>query len=246
MRPELTPLPAELLGPKRDGASELPAREEGPLVAREIGAEAAAVRAAAAREAEVALGLDVAVLAPPASIDGRLVGTGRRPALAADGVCGFAEAVEAEPIGLVVVRTALELDAGVALELGVPAGLADGLTGERTGLTGEPMRVAAADALAAVGGLDADADEEAALATLVELVRLTAAGGAEGAKLARDVAALAGVGATLLRGLRRPAEVAERVAVAAGRVVREAGVGGGRMGSSSTLCISSSGDRTWT
>jgi len=124
------------------------------------------------------------------------------------------------------------------------------LIGERTpvtDLTGEPIRVAAAlDELAAVGGLDADADEEAALATLVELVRLTADGGAEGAKLARVVAALAGVGTTLLRGLRRPADVVEGVAVAAGRVVRAAGVGGGRMGSSSTLCISSSGDRTWT
>lgn len=92
MRPELTALPAELLGPRRDGASELPERDVGPdaLPAREMGAEAAALRAAAARDADATLGLDVAARAPPASIEGRLVGTGRRPALTAEGVCGCA------------------------------------------------------------------------------------------------------------------------------------------------------------
>lgn len=280
MRPELTALPAELLGPRRKGASELPDREAGPvtLPAREMGAEAAAVRAAADRDADVTLGLDIAVRAPPASIEGRLVGTGRRPALAADGVCGLAEADAAvDARGRVAVRATVEDTAGV-LVLGVTPGLTvcaaatgvlgdpvrlarklaaaerveaddtdvrpviDGLTGDRTpvaGFTGEAVR---AKMLAAVGGLEPDA-EEVALATLAVLVRRTADGGAEGARLVRGTGALAGVAATLLRGLSRAAAVADSVAATPGRVVLGAGVARGA-GSSSTLCISSSGDRT--
>lgn len=233
---------------------------------REIGAEAAA-----ARDAEATLGLDVAVRAPPASIEGRLAGTGRRPALAADGVCGFADE-EVAARGRGAVRAALDPTAGV-LVLGVTPGLTvrvvaagvlgepvrlarelaaaeraeaeetdvrpvtDGLTGERTpvaGLTGEAV---GADILAAVGGRDTDA-EEVALATLAVLVRRTVDGRAEGARLVRGTGALAGVAATLLRGLSRAAAEADGVDVAAGAC--RAG------GSSSTLCISSSGDRRWT
>lgn len=123
--------------------------------------------------------------------------------------------------------------------------VAVGLTGERTpvdGLMGEEVRDVM---LADVGGLDADA-EEILLLTLVALVRLVAEGGAAGARLLLVAGARDGVGATLLRGLRRAAAAAEGVSVAAGRVTVEEGVGGGGMDSSSTLCISSSGDKTWT
>ncbi len=105
--------------------------------------------------------------------------------------------------------------------------IADGLTGDRTpvdALTGEPMRAAAADMLAEVGGLEAEADE-AVLATLVLLVRRTADGGADGAKLARGAGVRAGVAATLLRGLNLAAAVAEGPDAAAGRVARATGVG---------------------
>lgn len=151
------------------------------------------------------------------------------------GVLGDIVRVASEPAA--AERT--ELDEGGAR----PDMDVDDLTGDRTaraGLTGEAVR---ADILAAVEGLDADA-EEAALVTLLVLVRLMEDGGAEGAKLVLDAAALAGVAATLLRGLKRPAAVAEGLAVAAlGRGARAEGVGG-KTGSSSTLCISSSGERT--
>lgn len=261
-------------------------REAAPteLAAREMGAEAAAVRAAATRDADVTLGLDVAVREPAATMDGRLVGTGRRPALAAAGVCALADTV-AEGVGRVAVLVAPVPTAGVLAPgveaaavvadvlraradatgvLGEPFLLArelaaadravldaaetrpaaDALTGERTpavGLTGEEVRDVM---LADVGGLDADA-EERLLPTLAELVLLAAEGGAVGARLVLGAAVLAGVDDAPLRGLRRAAAAADGVAVAAGRDALAAGVGGG-MGSSSTLCISSSGDRTWT
>lgn len=253
------------------------------LAAREMGADAASVRAAATRDAEVTPGLDVAVREAPATMDGRLVGTGRRPALAAAGVCALAAAV-AEGVGLVtvlitpvpaagvlapgvaaavVVAAVLRTRASATGVLGEPVLLArelaaddravldaaetrpaaDALTGERApaaGLMGEEVREVM---LADVGGLDADVEDR--------LLPTPAEGGAAGARLVLGAVAagvLAGVDATPLRGLRRPAAaVAEGVAaVAAGReAALAAGVGGG-MGSSSTLCISCSGDRTWT
>ncbi len=260
------------------------------LAVREIGAEAVAERAAAIRAADVTLGLEVAVRAPADSIDGRLVGTGRRPALAAEGVCGLAAAEEVDAAGVLAVAVvrvspAAVLAAGVAADealmegltvraaaagvLGEPVRLASalvvvertevdetderpdresipaGLTGERMPvvlLTGEPRRAAAP---AAVGGLDDDADEDA-LAVLTALVLRTAeAGVAPGARLERDAAGLAGVAAGFLRGLRRAAAAADGVAAADGRVARGAGAGLAT-GSSSTLCISSSGERTCT
>lgn len=289
MRPELTALPAELLGPRREGPSELPARDTMliELAAREMGADAAAARAAPTRDVEATLGLEAAVREAPLIMDGRLAGTGRSPALAAAGVCGLAEAETADGTALCAVLVMPEPAVGVlALDRAAEAGVlavrsvravatgvlgeavlfaselaaaadrimldaaeirpvAVGLTGERTpvdGLMGEEVRDVM---LADVGGLDADA-EEILLLTLVALVRLVAEGGAAGARLLLVAGARDGVGATLLRGLRRAAAAAEGVSVAAGRVTVEEGVGGGGMDSSSTLCISSSGDKTWT
>lgn len=152
-----------------------------------------------------------------------------------------AAGVLGEPVRLVSELVAAER---AVLDATEERPVTEGLTGERTpvaDLTGEAVR---ADMLAEVGGLEADAEaEETELPTLVLLVLRTADGGAEGARLARDTAARAGVAATLLRGLRRAAATAEDVAVVAERVDRTAGVGAER-GSSSTLCISSSGDST--
>lgn len=95
--------------------------------------------------------------------------------LAAAGVLG-------EPV-----RLARELVAAERAELDATESrpeAADGLRGERaptTDLIGEPTR-AAADALAEVSGLEAEAEaEDEALATLAVLVRLTAEVGVGGA-----------------------------------------------------------------
>ncbi len=110
-------------GPRREGPSALPVREAVPaaLAVREMGAEAVAERAAAIRAADVTLGLEVAVRAPADSIDGRLAGTGRRPALAAEGVCGLAAAEEVDAAGVLAVAVvrvspAAVLAAGVAAD----------------------------------------------------------------------------------------------------------------------------------
>lgn len=109
-----------------------------------MGADAAAERAAATRDAEVTLGLETAVRAPPPTMEGRLVGTGRRPALAADGVCGLADAadkVTEEGVGLVTVLETPAVAVGVLIAPGVAVVAALALTVRvgAAGVLGEPV-----------------------------------------------------------------------------------------------------------
>lgn len=113
-----------------------------------MGAEAVAERAAAIRAADVTLGLEVAVRAPADSIDGRLAGTGRRPALAAEGVCGLAAAEEVDAAGVLAVAVvrvspAAVLAAGVAVDEAPTEGLTV-RAAAAAGVLGEPVRLASA------------------------------------------------------------------------------------------------------